>query len=85
MVFLTGSLDFSVVLNNITFSPTDHVVSTVTHRKYDVINHENNFVDCSSANLFTCKKCGLQYVGQAVQQVRKRMNKHMADITKRFG
>ena len=58
-------------------------------KTYNVINSESpNYCPCSSSNviyLLTCKKCGIQYVGETVQIVRARMSKHKQDIIKGFG
>ena len=69
-------------------SPCDYIVSSVTHRKYKVINHDLDFCDCSSSNLIyliICDKCGVQYVGQTAQQLRKRISKHRNDIARGRG
>ena len=39
--------------------------------------------NCATSNviyLITCKKCGIQYIGQTSQQISKRMNQHRSDI-----
>ena len=39
------------------FKPSDKIVSSVTHRTYNCINKDNNFVTCNSPNviyLITC-------------------------------
>ena len=62
------------------FKPSNSVVSTVTHRMYPCINHEDNhLVTCNASNLIyliTCKKCFLQYVGETAQQLNVRFAKH---------
>jgi hypothetical protein len=69
--------------------PTDLISSTVTHRTYNIKNNDPpNYCDCSSSNLIyllTCNNCCLQYVGQTVQPLRKRMNKHRNDIARAHG
>ena len=45
--------------------------SNVTNRKYDVVT-PNNKMDCSTKNviyLISCKKCGIQYVGETSQML----------------
>ena len=38
---------------NISFKPSDRIVSSVTHRTYSCINNENKFVKCNSSNMIT--------------------------------
>ena len=52
--------------------------SNVTYKKYDVIS-PNMTTNCSTKNiiyLITCKKCGIQYVGETSQALRSRFNNH---------
>ena len=63
--------------------PSDHISSSVTHRMHKVVNNDVAWGNCSSSNLIyliSCDNCGLQYVGQTAQQLRKRMSKHRNDI-----
>ena len=56
--------------------------STVTKRIYKIINHEH-ILTCNSKNiiyLITCNKCKIQYVGETIQMLKMRMNKHRSDI-----
>ena len=42
-------------------------------------------VCCSSSNLIyciTCKRCGIQYVGQTKRELKERFSKHFLKITK---
>ena len=68
---------------------SDEVSSTVTHRKYKIINHEApTYVTCNSSNLIyllTCDNFKMQYVGQTVQTIQDRMSKHRGDIRKGKG
>ena len=59
--------------------------STVTGRKYQIINHTSNPLTCSSKNiiyLITCSRCGIQYVGETSQKLNLRMNNHRTAIRK---
>ena len=52
--------------------------SNVTGRNYDVINNEPTMT-CESSNiiyLISCCKFGIQYIGEASQMLRQRMNNH---------
>ena len=53
--------------------------SFTTGRCYDIINIEPERVHCKLVNyiyLLTCKKCGVQYVGESTIRVNMRMNIH---------
>ena len=55
--------------------------SSVTGKSYKVIGTEE--LSCDSAGvvyLITCKRCGLQYVGETSQALKRRMNNHRASI-----
>ena len=55
--------------------------STITGRSYKVLG--NQALSCSTTSvvyLITCRRCGIQYVGETGQQLRKRMNNHRASI-----
>jgi hypothetical protein len=57
--------------------------STLTHRKYSIINHYPDPLTCSSSNiiyLVSCSRCGIQYVGETAQQLNLRMNNHRTAI-----
>ena len=61
-------------------------VSTVTEKKYCVINHTPRPLTCSSSNiiyLISCSRCGIQYVGETEQTLRDRMNGHRYTVRKR--
>ena len=52
--------------------------STVTHKNYSVVS-PNLSMTCDSENviyLITCRKCGIQYVGETGQKLRSRVNNH---------
>ena len=52
--------------------------STVTNKRYNVVS-PNQSMTCAKANviyLVTCKRCGIQYVGETRQTLRKRLNNH---------
>ena len=52
--------------------------SSVTHKTYNVVS-PNPAMDCTTENviyLITCKRCGIQYVGETSQKVRNRFNNH---------
>ena len=62
-----------------TFNLSKEVVSNVTHRKYSIINHTGENLNCHSQNtvyLCTCLSCGVQYVGETVLELHERMNGH---------
>ena len=57
--------------------------STVTRKKYLVVNHTPNPLTCSSSNvidLVTCSRCGVQYVGETGDTLRKRYKNHRCTI-----
>ena len=57
--------------------------STITKRIYFVKNFSGEPLTCSSSNiiyLITCKRCNLQYVGETLQTLKKRMNGHRSGI-----
>ena len=49
--------------------------STVTHKNYSVVS-PNISMTCDTENLITCRKCGIQYVGETGQKLRSRVNNH---------
>ena len=62
-----------------TFNLSKEIVSNVTHRKYKIINHTGENLNCHSQNivyLCTCLSCNVQYVGETVQEFHERMNGH---------
>ena len=53
-------------------------MSNVTQKCYKVINHSGSLT-CGTDNLIyliSCKRCGIQYVGETGQTLRKRLNNH---------
>ena len=55
------------------------VISNVSHKIFEVVNHTGENLDCHSQNivyLLTCNKCNIQYVGETVQQAHNRINGH---------
>ena len=63
------------------FKPETMFRSSVTGKTYKVIGSGD--WSCSTSNvvyLVTCQCCGLQYVGETSQALRKRMNNHRANI-----
>ena len=63
------------------FKPDPIFRSSVTGKTYKVIGPGD--WSCSTSNvvyLVTCQRCGLQYVGETSQALRKRMNNHRANI-----
>ena len=63
------------------FKPDPIFRSSVTGKTYKVIGPGD--WSCSTSNvvyLVTCQCCGLQYVGETSQALRKRMNNHRANI-----
>ena len=64
---------------------TSHTFSSnVTHRKYcSVIHKDIHIVNCKSRNLIyliTCNRCNLQYVGETIQELRRRFSQYGTDI-----
>ena len=66
------------------FIPKDMLVSTVTHRSYQVVTPPNcDQLNDHSANviyLLTCSTCHLQYVGETVQGLNERFTGHRSGI-----
>ena len=59
-------------------------VSNVTKKSYNVVS-PNLSMDCTSDNvvyLITCKKCGIQYVGETSQKLRSRFSNHWNRLKK---
>jgi len=57
--------------------------STVTQKCYEIKNFSGEPLSCSSSNiiyLITCNRCKLQYVGETLQTLKKRMNGHRSGI-----
>ena len=55
--------------------------SSITGRSYKVLGKQA--LSCSTTSvvyLITCRRCGIQYVGETGQQLRSRMNNHRASI-----
>ena len=53
--------------------------STVTNKKYEIINHSTETISCHSQNviyLLSCTECHIQYVGETTLPLHKRMNIH---------
>ena len=62
-----------------TFVLSKIVTSNVTNRSYEIINHTGENLNCHSQNivyLCTCLSCGVQYVGETVQEFHERINGH---------
>ena len=52
--------------------------STATRKTYSVVS-PNPSLTCATENviyLITCKKCGIQYIGETGQKLRNRLNNH---------
>ena len=65
------------------YDAKDVFSSTITNREYPIINHNPTPLTCSSSNiiyLISCRKCGIQYVGETAQPLNKRMNNHRTAI-----
>ena len=57
--------------------------SSITNKKYVVINHSSKPLCCHSDNiiyLITCTKCGVQYVGETKNKLHIRMNSHRVSL-----
>lgn len=58
--------------------------SSITNKQYNVINNKRlKKITCKIQNiiyLMTCKKCGVQYVGETGDFYHKRMNKHRSNM-----
>ena len=53
--------------------------STLTNKKYEIINHSTEPISCHSQNviyLLSCSECHIQYVGETALPLHKRMNIH---------
>ena len=53
-------------------------VSNVTGKKYDIISSTSS-MNCATDNvvyLISCRRCGVQYVGETSQKLRCRLNNH---------
>ena len=62
-----------------TLSTSSEIIANVTHRKYNLINHTNENINCHSQNiiyLITCMSCNIQYVGETAYPLHKRINQH---------
>ena len=58
--------------------------SNVTHKIYNIFS-PNLSMNCGTENiiyLITCRKCGIQYVGETGQSSRKRLNNHRYRLRK---
>ena len=56
--------------------------SNVTKKSYEVISHSTSMT-CTSENvvyLISCRKCGIQYVGETSQKLRNRLNNHRSSL-----
>ena len=63
------------------FKPAPIFRSSVPGKTYKVIGSGDWSCNTSNVvNLITCQRCGLQYVGETSQALRKRMNNHRANI-----
>ena len=55
------------------------VISNVTHRNYEAVSYTSDTLNCHTQNvvyLCTCLCCGIQYVGETIIPLHKRMNGH---------
>ena len=53
-------------------------MSNVTRKSYSVVSHSCS-MNCATENviyLISCKKCGIQYIGETSQKLRNKMNNH---------
>ena len=58
--------------------------SNVTHKTYNIVSPSLS-MNCGTENiiyLITCRKCGIQYVGEMGQSFRKRLNNHRNRLKK---
>ena len=56
------------------------ITSSVKSRVYRTINNTNNTINCKLQNcvfMLTCKTCFVQYIGETVTPLHKRMNIHL--------
>ncbi len=61
----------------------ERLVCSTTTGQFFAFLHESN---CESKNviyLLSCKKCGIQYVGETMQTVRERFNQHRNSVLKK--
>ena len=57
--------------------------SSVTKKHYVVVNHNSKPLNCTTRYviyLITCRKCGVQYVGETSQKLHERVNGHRVAI-----
>ena len=59
-------------------------MSNVTRKRYRVIS-PSNCMDCGTRSVISCKKCGVQYVGETSQIRRGRFNNHGNRLKKLCG
>ena len=55
------------------------IISNVTNKKYLLINHTRENINCHTQNivyLLTCNECNIQYVGETIQPFNERLNGH---------
>ena len=67
-------------MSNVTIT----VIIIVTRKWYNVVS-PNSSMDCTTENivyLITCRKCGIQYVGETGQKLRSRINNHRNRLRK---
>ena len=56
--------------------------SNITNKSYEVVSSSTSMA-CTSDNvvyLITCKRCGIQYVGETSQKLRNRLNNHRSSL-----
>ena len=58
--------------------------SNVTKKSYEVVSSGTSMscVDDNVVYLITCRKCGIQYVGETSQKLRNRLNNHRSSLKK---
>ncbi len=59
-----------------------HIRSTRTSKRYK-INIDSNCQDFNIVYVITCKKCGIQYVGETSRTLNERMRNHESSIRRR--
>ena len=60
-------------------SPSKTLISNITHKQYNIINHTGGNLHCHMQNiiyLLSCEGCNMQYVGETTVPLHKRINIH---------
>ena len=78
VVLFIVAVPLGVKLVNIYVRATRLLYSNITRRNYSVVSYDST-MNCATENvvyLISCRKCGVQYVGETRQKLRSRFNNH---------